>query len=468
MKATYKKKHCYWCYIFKKIFFLGITFSMPACDSFLDVELPKSQLTSSTVFQDYATADAAMADVYSKIRDTGLLSGTLTGLTVQLGNYADELTFYGSPTDATLSFYTNAVLPSNSTVTQFWNNSYNQIYAVNAILEGVSTATFSTQEKAQLKGEALFVRGLLHFYLLQLFGEIPYVQTTNYNANSAVSKIPSDQIYAHVKADLKAAELLLSPSYLTTDKIRPNSFVAKALLARVYLYKGEWNNADKMATEVIENNTLYGFENNLDKVFLKNSTEAIWQFMPALSGQNTDEATVFIFTSGPPPLVALSESLINSFDENDLRKSHWIASVSDENETWYYAYKYKESISANTSKEYSIVLRLTEQYLIRAEARIQEENHIGAKEDLNRIRNRAGLSNISTGSKEEILSAIMEERRKEFFTEYGHRFFDLKRMGKLDTALSTKTGWNTTDGLLPLPESELITNPNLNPQNPGY
>ncbi|MCD0474051.1 RagB/SusD family nutrient uptake outer membrane protein [Flavobacterium sp. EDS] len=466
MKTIFKKKY-YWC-IVKKIFFLSFTFSMPACDSFLEIDLPKSHLTNTSVFQDYTTANAAMADVYSKIRDKGLLTGTSFGISNQLGNYADELTFYGSSTNTTLGFYTNTLLPSNSTVAQFWNNSYNQIYAANAVLEGVKTSNFNEQEKAQLEGEALFLRGLLHFYLLQLFGDIPYIQTTDYKSNSIVSRKSNELVYTQIITDLKNAERLLLPSYPNAERVRPNSFVVKSVLARVYLYGGMWDDANKMATVVIENNSLYVFENSLNKVFLKNSTETIWQFMPAVAGKNTDEATIFIFTSGPPPLVALSESLMNSFTVSDLRKTNWTAPVTNGTKTWYYAFKYKESKASTTSKEYSIVLRLTEQYLIRAEARAQLGDLIGAKEDLNKIRKRAGLSNATVNSKEEILESILQERRKEFFTEYGHRFFDLKRTGKLDTVLSTKPGWNITDNLLPIPESELTLNPNLKPQNPGY
>lgn len=467
MKTIYKKKKAIVNVILRTLF-LAFTSYMTCCDSFLEVDLPKSQLTNKTVFQDYTTANAAMADVYAKIRDSGLPTGTLFGLSAQLGNYTDELAFYGTPSNSTLSFYTNTILPSNSTVGQFWNNSYNQIYAVNAILEGVRVSSFSTQEKAQLEGEALFVRGLLHFYLLQLFGDIPYIQTTDYKTNSVVTRMSSSEVHTHVITDLKTAEGLLLPSYSNQERIRPNTFVVKALLARVYLYKGDWDDASKMATAVIENNSLYLFEDDLDKVFFKNSTETIWQFMPALAGKNTDEATIFIFTSGPPPLVALTESLINCFDVNDLRKSHWIASVSNGIGTWYYAYKYKESQSSGSSKEYSIMLRLSEQYLIRAEARAELGNLIGAKEDLDKTRKRAGLSDIVASTKTELTEAIIQERRKELFTEYGHRFFDLKRTGKLDAALSIKSGWNTTDSLLPIPESELSLNPNLKPQNPGY
>lgn len=440
-----------------------------SCDSFVEVELPKSQLTAAKVFQDYMTADAAMTDAYSKIRDKGLLTGTQLGISNTLGIYADELTFYGPPSNAGTGFYTNNILPSNSIVSLFWNNSYNQIYAVNAVLEGVrSSDALSTKEKAQLEGEALFVRGLLHFYLFHVFGDIPYLTSTDYKLNSTAARMPDHEIYTNVIADLKTAEKLLLPSYPNTERVRPNSFTVKALMARVYLYQKDWENAAKLSTEVIENNALYVFENNPDKVFLKNSTETIWQFMPSLAGKNTDEGTLFYIASGPPQLVALSESLINSFAANDVRKLRWTTPVSNSSGIWYYASKYKENKATAASREYPIVLRLTEQYLIRAEARAEMEDHLGAREDLNKIRKRAGLTDITAASKEEILEAIAEERRKELFTEYGHRFFDLKRNNKLDSALSLKPGWETTDRLLPIPESEFLVNPNLGLQNPGY
>ncbi|MNL53547.1 SusD family protein [compost metagenome] len=112
---------------------------------------------------------------------------------------------------------------------------------------------------------------------------------------------------------------------------------------------------------------------------------------------------------------------------------------------------------------------MAEQYLIRAEARAEQGDLIGAKEDLDKIRTTAGLTGTTALSKQDILDAILKERRVEFFTEQGHRFFDLKRANALDAALApVKAGWNPTDQLLPLPESELTLNPNLNPQNPGY
>lgn len=161
--------------------------------------------------------------------------------------------------------------------------------------------------------------------------------------------------------------------------------------------------------------------------------------------------------------------MVNAFEPGDQRKIHWIGSVTKGTTTWYFPNKYKQRTTTTSSLEYSIVFRLAEQYLIRAEARAQQGDLIGAKEDLNKIRNTAGLAGTTALSQQDILKALLQERRVELFTEYGHRFFDLKRANMLDEALSpVKAGWNTTDRLLPLPESELTLNPNLNPQNPGY
>jgi hypothetical protein len=116
------------------------------------------------------------------------------------------------------------------------------------------------------------------------------------------------------------------------------------------------------------------------------------------------------------------------------------------------------------------VLRLAEQYLIRAEARANQNNIAGAVDDINVIRTRAGLPAVSQGvSKDQCLLAIEQERRIELFTEWGHRWFDLKRTNRADAVLSTlkSPNWQSADRLYPIPQSELETDVHLN-QNPGY
>src|SRR5690606_17341969 len=143
--------------------------------------------------------------------------------------------------------------------------------------------------------------------------------------------------------------------------------------------------------EIINNVPMYTLELEVTNVFLKESTSAILQFKPKNEGENTQEAISYIFESGPPPLISLNSRLIENMEPDDLRREHWIGEVTDGNQTWYYPNKYKYRGNTGSSMEYSIVFRLAEQYLIRAEARARLGNLSGALEDLNSIRNRAGL-----------------------------------------------------------------------------
>lgn len=440
-----------------------------SCDSFVAVDLPNSQLTTAAVFEDKATASAALVDIYNKIRENGLLTGTSSGISNQLGNYTDELVCYGSSASAPFEFYNNTLVATNANVAAIWSTSYNQIYATNSVLEGVEKAqTLQMEDRNQLLGEALFTRSLLHFYLMNLFGEIPYITTTDYLQNSSAKRISQTESYNKLKLDLTQAIALLSENYISAEKVRPNKYTAIALLARVDLYSEDWTAAAENATKIINNTALYQ-PTTLNKVFLKNSTTTIWQLMPSIVGRNTNEGATFIFTSGPPPLVAISSALINTFSNADLRKSTWIKAVTNGSTTWYHAYKYKEDQNTSTSLEYSIIFRLAEQFLIRAEAKAHLNDIDGATADLNTIRNQAGLTNTTATTANELIEAILEERRLELFTELGHRFFDLKRTNKLDATLSgSKLGWDAKDQLWPIPATELRVNPNLKPQNSGY
>jgi hypothetical protein len=170
----------------------------------------------------------------------------------------------------------------------------------------------------------------------------------------------------------------------------------------------------------------------------------------------------------------LSSSLLGSFEQGDKRFTSWVDSTNYSGIVYYSPYKYKIG-SAQASPggdylEYYMVLRLAEQFLIRSEARVNLNNLTEAISDLNKIRQRAGLNLLpNTLAKQEVLDAIEKERRIELFAEWGHRWLDLKRWGKADAVLGPVKGsnWQITDKLYPIPQSELIVNPNLM-QNPGY
>lgn len=444
---------------------LSLVVFTASCESFLEVDLPASQLTATAVYEDEQTATAALLGVYADMRAAGILSN----LYYQMSLYSDDLDYYGSASSAEEQFYTNSLIPSHPTVSSWWNASYSQIYAANAVLEGLETSDFNEAFTNQLEGEALLVRGLVHFYLSALYGDVPYVRTADYQQNTTVGKTPAAQVLEEALVDLSRAASLLPWEYATADRTRPNKGAVLGLLARVALYAGEWQQALDAATPIINRSDLYIWQDDLNQVFLKESESTLWQWYPAFSNRNTAEASVLSFTTAPPPRVALTPGLVSSFDTGDARLSNWINSVSNASDTFYHAYKYKTRSNTPVAVEYSIVMRLAEVYIIRSEAYARLDQLELAATDLNTVRSRAALADIEFDGKEKLLEQILIERRHELFTEAGHRFFDLKRTNRLDAVLSLlKSGWKATDKLLPLPESELLINPNLMPQNPGY
>jgi tetratricopeptide (TPR) repeat protein len=453
----------------QSILYAAIALLLWGCDSFVEVDLPQSMLTGPQVFQDKSTVEAAMSDIYTKLRDEGFLSGGLSGASASFGLYADELITYsgaGSPED---NLFTNSLLVSNSVVLDYWNRAYHHIYCANAIIEGVEASVSpSPEDKNRFKAEALFVRALVHFYLTNTFGDVPYIATTDYEANRRAVRQPAAQVYEKMIADLQLSIELFPADYSIPERTKPDKYATYALLARVYLYDGRWAEAADAATAVLD---APGFvlEENLDNVFLKESRSTIWQFKPKITGSNADEGATFIFMDTPPPSLSLQEELVGVFEAGDLRRVHWVKTLDDGTSQWHHAYKYKQNVNTGTSFEYSVVFRLEEMLLIRAEALARMGNLEGGLTDLNTIRNRAGLINAEASSSEVLVNAILQERRVEFFTEYGHRFFDLKRTQKANQILPlSKPGWNNTDILWPLPEAELLANSALAPQNPGY
>lgn len=441
---------------------------LTACSDFVEVDQPNSQLTNAAVFESATTGNAAMAEVYAQMRENGFASGRWYGLSATMGVYADELVSYQNGPFTTAPFYNNSLLASDDFVALLWNGSYNQIYACNTILEGVAQSiSLPDAVKDQLQGEALFARSYVYLHLLNTFGDVPYITTTDYVANSAVTRTAAELVYQNIIADLQTAVGLLPASDFSGDRTRPNRYGAQALLARAYLYYGDYAEAANMASAVL-NDGQYVLETDPDAVFLTVSTETIWQIASGGQGSNTIEGSTFIFQSGPPTVVSLTDDFVSSFELGDLRRESWVKEVTNGSEIWYHPYKYKQDTFTGYSMEYSVQLRAAELYLIRAEARARQGELSIAKDDMEIIRSRAGLPPSAAVTQDEILNAILEQRRFELFAEQGHRFFDLKRFGKLDEVLGWKPGWNSTDGLWPLPQTELLANPFLIPQNPGY
>ncbi len=451
---------------------ISFQFILCSCKKFIDIGLPNNQIQSTKVFADDSTATSTLLGLYSEMMRT-TLHLTNGGLSLYAGLSSDEIT-NTSTNASTDPITTNSISSDNSVINgNFWTPAYSKIYTANAILEGLTNSTsLSDSVKYSIEGETKVIRALYLFYLVNLFGDVPMTLHTNYQANSIMPRSPSQQIYDQIINDLKDAELILKSNYPSTGRARINKWTATAILARVYLYRGDWSNAETKATMVI-NSGSYSLVANLDNVFLATSNEIIWQMPPVPSLNNTSEGANFNpSTTTTKPAYALTTYLINAFEAGDQRKTKWIKSniisTPAPPVTYYYPYKYKIRTGGGAT-ENNVVVRLAEMYLIRAEARAQQFNIPGSQTDLNIVRARAGLPNTAANNQATLLSAVEHERQTELFTEWGHRWLDLKRTNRANAVLGIEKApnWQPDDALYPIPFAQIERNPFLI-QNPGY
>jgi hypothetical protein len=461
------------------LFLIGIIIhSQEACVKAVEVPPPTIGLVSSTVYENNTSAAAVLTGIYDQIMNGTGFAGGPTSISFFGGLSADEFENYSADITTT-QVYKNSL--QSITQVNIWSQLYTYIYVANAAISGLSTSQGVTQPvKQQLTGEAKFIRAFLYFYAVNLYGDVPLITSTNYQINEVASRTPKAQVYQQIIADLTDAQNLLNSNYVysdavtvTTERTRPTKWAATALLARAYLYTENWDSAELEATSVIGNSALYGLD-TLNGVFLKNSTEAIWQLQPVQTGYNTYDALYFILTAMPGTVQpgTISSYLQNAFESGDQRFADWVDSASFNGVTYYYPYKYKVGTYGAPLTEYLMVLRLGEQYLIRAEARAQLQDITDAQSDLNVIRSRAGLPNTTMNTQAGLLAAILHERQIELFSEWGHRWLDLKRTGKVDSVMSAVTPqkggtWNSDWQLYPIVQTELLLDPNLT-QNAGY
>lgn len=438
-----------------------------SCKKFLEVDPPKNSLIPQTVFKSDELATAAMLGIYQKMAFSDYASGDVSSISVLCGLTADEYTGYGSM----LPFSENQIMSENSTNNfSLWTSMYASIYNANTILEGIEGKNeLSPPVKTQLKGEALFIRAFCYFYLVNLYGAVPLQLTTDYRLNSIATRSPVDLVYQQIVKDLKSAESLLAESYISDERVRPNKAAAQALLARTYLYLKDWISAEHYSSMVIGQTDTYELV-SLANVFLMNSHEAIWQLMPP-ANSNTPAASYLILNAAPTFVSLRAEFVQDFFETNDQRRRTWVNTFTDITGNYYYPFKYKIK-SAETVSEYTMVLRLAEQFLIRAESRLYQGNLAGAIADLDLIRVRAGLPALNLTqpalNPEQLLNHIRQERFCELFSEWGDRWFDLKRTGQVNTILSrVKTEWKESSSLFPIPLSEINNNSQII-QNEGY
>lgn len=438
---------------------------MTSCKDSIEIDYPNDKINREDVFENISTAKSALSYLYSRIVNTPLFNFGSSGISYNLSLTTDELQYFGSDLNLIYSNQVDALNPSFSE--HWWNESYKDIYAINAFIEGMITSTLIKKEdKNQLLGEAYTLRALYYQTLTKIFGDIPYTTTTNFNYNTTIGKTSHSSVLELIEKDILLSLDLLDYSYRGSERIYINKATSELLLSENYLLQKRYDKAEVYAKNIV-NNTLYKLEADLDNVFKKNATSTIFQINQTTTLQPTPQATLYLFKS----IIAsssLTTMFFNGFDNNDLRKAKWINNISINGITYYQPFKYKNL--QNNTDEYGVFFRLEEAYFYLAESLAYQDKTAEATKVLNEIRDKRGLSPLSLNlSKDNFIKELLIEANKEFFTEGGHRFYDLKRNKMLQQELTqNKATWKTRNILFPIPEKQILINKNLLPNNQGY
>ncbi|WP_080058190.1 RagB/SusD family nutrient uptake outer membrane protein [Spirosoma aerolatum] len=366
-------------------------------------------------------------------------------------------------------FGTKQITATNSDVTTFWGAIYGCVYVANFILERLPTVTGVTDDaRKQLTAEAKFLRGLANFYGVYTFGDIPLVTTTDQTTNRNISRTAKATVLAAVLADYQAA-LADLPDDSSTGVAYLSKRVVQAALARFYLYQKNYAQAENYASLVI-NSGKFSLVPDYNTIVKQNFTaESIFEVGYT---QNDDPATLNTLFVTRREVIPSDQVVINL---NSLESGTRVATISFDatkqqgNDNGWTVRKYGTAIENNAN---IVVFRLAEMYLIRAEARAQQNKltgTTGAVSDINVLRTRAKGTAVTATAQADILLTIERERQYELAFE-GHRWYDLVRTGRAQAVMSAfSPNWNSRYELWPIPQSEILRNPGLQgAQNPGY
>jgi hypothetical protein len=481
MKKTYKK------FMMALAVATGL-FILSSCKDYLDIPLPTNSLSTVTAFESQGIIDGMMYNMYYSFC-YNVAAGT--DVVRQSEALADNA--YNPTTNTTILDQQNAAItPATYTCIVNWGNAYRTIFLANSMMEGlkeVKTSVLPEATKNTYIAAAKTIRAWTYFMLVRIYGDVPLLTTSTVEENKDKGRDPKTDVYKLIEEDLKDAMSKL-PATTGARYFINNKYIPESMLADMYLNQGKWAEAETAATDVIASGK-YQLAANLDDVFLQTSKEPIFACGFTLYwNDNAPKAGAtggyLLWPDGFPSyetiFPALSPDLQNSFEPGDLRKTTWVKLSNTGKYTdptnRMFCYKHKYNIVVNTStvipagKEQDQPLkRLAEMYLIRAEARARQNNLAGAAADLNLIRTRAGLANTSAAAQNDLIEAVIKERRVELFHENASRWFDLVRTGKADALLSVlsykKANWKPYMVLFPIHQDVLNANPKLG-QTPGY
>ncbi len=441
------------------IAFAAVLILFQGCDSLLDVD-PKQSIDSEVALTNAENVKSVLVGAYDAMGDDDLYGGWYM-MTADLLASDDVLSFEGTFFGPREIANKNQ-LYDNGQLTSTWNESYETINIVNSVMAGLDL--LEGADRARIEGEARLIRGMIYFELVRLFAPayeagganaqagVPLVltPTEEINEEANVSRASVDAVYNQILTDLTEARDLL-------DEVNPersyygNSMVASAVLSRVHLQRGEYEEARDEANRVIESGN-YELRDTYAEVFNQpeNTTEDI--FAMQNSAQDGSNSLFTFYSEASRGDIVILQPHLDEYEANDDRLNLFYTVDSQ-----VFSGKWNRPTDDQVN-----LIRLAEMYLTRAEANFRLGEIVGDTplNDVNRIRERVNLDPLTALDLD--LDAILQERKLELVFE-GNLLHDVKRtQGSVGAR-----NYDDPKLVLPIPQREINANPNIC-QNPSY
>jgi hypothetical protein len=434
---------------------------LTSCD-FLQVE-PKQSISSEVALNTEANVKAALNGAYNDLSDGDLYGGQYM-MSPDLLADAGDVQWVGT-FESPAAIIRKNIQPTNAFVESQWTDAYEAINVANNVLNALDKIE-DPQERERIEGEARFIRGALYFELVRLFGKpwnagdpgsnmgVPLIlePTRSITEEDNVTRNTVQEVYDQVFTDLDSARVLLPES----NGVFADTYVASAFLSRVHLMQGNYGDAAEAADQVLQSDqfqlapTFAGAFNNVEDI-----PEYIFAIqISSQDGSNELNTFYAASTDGGRGDINILQPHLNRYDPTDARGDFFYTDPST-GDVRTRKWQDDEADGANIP-----IVRLAEMYLTRAEANLRAGSTVGAPpvDDVNTIRNRAGLDSVNTVTVDDVL----RQRRLELSFE-GNLLHDLKRTERSVGSLS----FDAEELVYPIPQRECDANPEIT-QNPGY
>lgn len=414
--------------------------------------------------RDVASVEIGLYNAFRGIAAPKVIAGDMT---------ADMLIHIGT-FNQYREFSNKQITSSNASAGALWGSIYRTIYVANFILERLPNVPGVTEaQRNKVTATARFLRGHAYFVGLYSFGGIPIVTTTDLETNRNVPRASVEDVLQFIREDYLAAtgdalpEQPVNAGFVST-------YAVTAARARLALYLGDWTTAEALASEIIASDQ-YVLESDFSTLVNSDFTdEAILEVGYSAADDPGTDANFGLndLFRGRREIIPSNQAVValNNDESGDRFRTITfnLSELGGVDNGWSVA-KYGTADEDNNN---IIIFRLGEIYLIRAEARAQQNKLFGsggALEDINVLRSRANASPAVANSREQMLQVIERERLYELAYE-GHRWYDLVRTDRARVVMPAfNANWKETFERWPIPLREIQNNPSFQgAQNPGY